>query len=59
MERLRIALTPSAETKAAYIGEVSFTVPDIDADGAECSRTVTVPWATMALILTHATKEQP
>lgn len=53
--RLTEALTPSAETKAAYMGEFEFTIPD----GPE-NRTVTVPWTTikdiMAAIRTRATE---
>lgn len=56
---LHTALTPSAETKAAYIGEVKFTVAaGFDDDGAEVWQEVTVPWTTtkdiMAMILGHA-----
>jgi hypothetical protein len=53
------ALTPSAETKAAYIGEVKFTVATgFDDDGCEVWQEITVPWTTtkdiMAMILGHA-----
>lgn len=46
------ALEPSAETKAAYIGEFHFNVADIDNDsGEECTRRVQVPWATIKEIM--------
>lgn len=59
---LEEALTPSAATKSAYIGEFSFMVDDVveDEDGntLECQREVTVPWTTvkkiMAAISAHA-----
>lgn len=41
---LEEALTPSAETKAEYIGEFSLTVVDRDEDGEEIYRKVLVPW---------------
>lgn len=51
VERLQEALTPSAETKAAYIGEFSFGVDDRDEDGDECTRNVVVPWTTVKEIM--------
>lgn len=56
---LHDALTPSAETKAAYIGEVKFTVSTgFGDDGCEVWQDITVPWTTtkdiMAMILGHA-----
>jgi hypothetical protein len=62
--RLTTALTASAETKAAYIGEFSFTVIDRDEDGEEVPRKVLVPWTTtkeiMAAILARAAlKDSP
>jgi hypothetical protein len=56
---LHEALTPSAETKAAYIGEVKFSVSTgFDEDGCEIWQDITVPWTTtkdiMAMILGHA-----
>lgn len=50
-ERLRAALTPSGNTKAAYIGEFSFTIEDRDEDGEEWPREITVPWATVKVIM--------
>ena len=57
------ALTPSAETKAAYMGEFyfSFTIMEMNKDDEpyECQRAVTVPWDTikeiMAAILARTT----
>lgn len=51
--RLREALTPSAETKAAYMGEFSFLVDDTDEDGWSLSREVAVPWTTIKEIMAH------
>lgn len=48
---LEKALTPSAETKAAYIGEFSFFIPDQDEDGDEVPRCVVVPWTTVKEIM--------
>lgn len=44
VERLREALTPSGETKAAYIGEFSFEIGD-DGEAA------TVPWSAVKDIM--------
>lgn len=49
---LREALTPSAETKAAYIGEFKFTIPAQDEDGNEVTREIDVPWTTIKEIMT-------
>lgn len=56
---LNEALTPSADTKATYIGEVKFAVSTgFDEDGSEIWQDITVPWTTtktiMAMILGHA-----
>ena len=51
VERLREALTPSADTKAAYIGEFHFNVIDRDEDGEEVPRRVAVPWDTTKEIM--------
>jgi len=57
-ERPRDALTPSAETKAAYMGEFSMPWPEQDEEGNEVVRSVNVPWVTikqiMARIRQHA-----
>ena len=54
-DALAEALTPSAETKAAYIGEFAFNVDTvgIDEDGepVDCTRRVTVPWTTIKEIM--------
>jgi len=49
--KLQEALTPSGETKAAYIGEFSFNIPDVDEDGNEVQRQVSVPWTTVKEIM--------
>lgn len=49
--RYREALTPSATTKAAYIGEFHFNIEDRDEDGEECLRSITVPWTTVKDIM--------
>lgn len=51
VERLQEALTPTADTKSAYIGEFSFDIDDRDEDGEECSRNVIVPWTTVKEIM--------
>lgn len=51
VERLQEALTPSGDTKSAYIGEFSFNIEDRDEDGEECSRNVVVPWTTVKEIM--------
>jgi hypothetical protein len=57
-ERLREALSPSCETKAAYIGEFHFEIEERDEDGNELARKISVPWTTtkeiMAAILERA-----
>jgi hypothetical protein len=50
-DRLRDALTPSAETKAAYIGEFHFGIRCQDEDGNEVTRQVPVPWDTVKEIM--------
>jgi hypothetical protein len=50
-ERLREALTPSGDTKTAYMGEFSFNIEDYDEDGMEWARVVTVPWTTIKEIM--------
>lgn len=61
LARLREALTPSAETKAAYIGEFSVSFPDYDENGIEYTRKINVPWTTikeiMAAISARAAQE--
>lgn len=47
----RKALTPSAETKAAYMGEFSISFPDWDHNGDEITRRINVPWVTIKEIM--------
>jgi hypothetical protein len=50
-DMLRDALTPSAETKAAYIGEFHFGIRCQDEDGNEVTRRIPVPWDTVKEIM--------
>lgn len=45
------ALTPSPETKAAYMGEFSVRLPDLGEDGNEVMRDINVPWTTIRDIM--------
>lgn len=45
------ALTPSCDTKAAYIGESSFFEDFFDSEGEERTRKITVPWTTIKEIM--------
>ncbi len=62
---LEAALTPSAETKAAYTGEFTFIVleshEDDDGDQVDYEREFTVPWDTLKDIMTaiRARADQP
>ena len=60
IHRFEAALTPSAGTKAAYIGEFKFKVPLFDDDGNEYTQEFLVPWTTikeiMAAILAYKGK---
>lgn len=55
---LEAALTPSTDTKAAYIAEHQIEVEMLDEDGDSCTEMVTIPWTTikdiMAMILKRA-----
>lgn len=51
IDRLQEALTPSGETKVAYIGEFNFDIDDWDEHGQERSRNVVVPWTTVKEIM--------
>lgn len=59
---LEEALEPSGSTKAAYMGEFSFTLARVDEFGDEYSEKVYVPWTTikeiMAAIKDRATLSQ-
>lgn len=45
------ALTPSGETKAAYMGEFSIPFPTVDEDGNEVMLRPNVPWTTIKEIM--------
>ena len=49
--RLLEALTPSADTKAAYMGEFRMTIPDVGDDGEEYTRTVNIPWTVIKEVM--------
>lgn len=51
VQRLREALTPSAETKVAYSGEFSIYLEEIDEHGDSQTREVPVPWTTIKAIM--------
>jgi hypothetical protein len=51
VERYREALTPSAETKAAYIGEFSFKVELAHPRLGSEFRSIDVPWTTIKEIM--------
>ncbi len=52
VEAMRGALTPSADTKADYIGEFSFPYcTGFDADGNEVVTQISVPWTTIKEIM--------
>lgn len=50
-DALIAALTPSLETKAAYMGEFSFRFPVFDENGRERVMTPNVPWTTIKEIM--------
>lgn len=50
-DNLMQALTPSVETKRAYISEFKFEVVEFDADENEIVRLITVPWTTIKEIM--------
>ena len=49
--RMREALEPRGDTKAAYMGEFSVPLPDTDEDGNEVMRQINVPWTTIKQIM--------
>ena len=51
IEGLEEALTPSAETKAAYMGEFSMEIVEFDENGDGFPRNVHVPWVTIKDIM--------
>lgn len=48
---MREALTPSGDTKAAYMGKFSMRFPDVDEDGNEYAREINIPWTTIKEIM--------
>jgi hypothetical protein len=58
LEKTHAALTPSADTKAAYMHGFQFDFPAHDADGVKCMFTPNIPWVAiekiMAAILAQA-----
>jgi hypothetical protein len=55
-ERYKEALTPSCETKAAYMSEFSIDFPMFDENGDEFTQQVTVPWTTIKDIMAAISK---
>jgi hypothetical protein len=51
VERLREALTPSSATKAAYIGDFSFSMEVPDEHGDSVAVRVVVPWTAIKDIM--------
>lgn len=51
LERTHAALTPSVETKAAYMGEFQFRFPAYDSDGIERMFTPNIPWTAIKEIM--------
>jgi hypothetical protein len=56
VEGLREALTPSGETKGAYIGEFKFSVHAYDEDGEEKWWDEIIPWTTIKEIMAAISK---
>jgi len=50
-DRYNEALTPSGDTKRAYMGEFSFEIETVDEDGNSCDQKVFVPWTTIKDIM--------
>jgi len=50
-KEMREALTPSAETKAAYMGEFEFAFEFQDEDGYDHTANICVPWTTIKEIM--------
>lgn len=51
IQRMRDALTPSGETKGAYMGEFSVRLPVFDAHGHDTYRHINVPWTVIKEIM--------
>jgi hypothetical protein len=45
------AVTPSAATKAAYMGEFSMRMSAVDEDGEEFTVPVDIPWTTIKVVM--------
>ena len=60
LRKFEESLTPSADTKAAYSGEYSFTIPACDAGGRpmhdRTPRTCVVPWTVIKEIMADILK---
>jgi hypothetical protein len=50
-DALKQALIPSVATKAAYMGEFSVSMPELDENGDEYVRPVNVPWIVIKEIM--------
>ena len=57
IRRQREALTPSAETKAAYMGEFAVEVSETDDSGEEFDRKIYVPWTVIKQIMAAIRKQ--
>jgi hypothetical protein len=55
-ERYKEALTPSCETKAAYMSEFSIGFPMFDEHGEEFTQQINVPWTTIKEIMATISK---
>lgn len=51
LTKVREALTPSTNTKAAFMGEFSIQFPETGEDGEEYTRKINVPWTTIKEIM--------
>ena len=51
LERTHAALTPSTETKSAYMGEFQFRFPAYDANGVERMFMLNIPWTAIKDIM--------
>jgi len=51
LQELKEAVTPSADTKRAYIGEFTMRILEFDENGDEVFYTVDIPWITVKDIM--------
>lgn len=60
-KRVGLALIPVKHDsrKHPMIGEYKFTIPDVDEDGEECEREITVPWDVTKEIVSGAIAASP